>query len=152
MKEDLKANNQKYDGLQSRFTDISKTRTVSAFSQYSMLFKRNWQYLLRNPRTLNAIFFNSVFVALLILALYWNIGHINNSILYPIPQPKKISGKLFDWLGLALLLANNLTFSSTMIVILAMPCMVPVFKREMMNKMYSPSVYLFSRYTSHQVI
>ena len=34
--------------------------------------------MLRNPRTLNAAFFNSMFVALLVLALYFNVGDIDD--------------------------------------------------------------------------
>lgn len=33
-----------------------------------------------------------------------------------------------------------------------MPVQVPVFRRELMNKMYSPSVYLYARFISSTLI
>jgi len=33
-----------------------------------------------------------------------------------------------------------------------MPMQVPVFKRELMNKMYSPTIYYFGRVTSGMLI
>jgi hypothetical protein len=43
-------------------------------------------------------------------------------------------------------------FPSLMLVIIQMPLQVPVFKREIMNKMYSPTVYFFARVTSGIII
>jgi len=33
--------------------------------------------MLRNPRTLNAAFFNAIFIALLTLALYYKVGDLS---------------------------------------------------------------------------
>ena len=59
------------------FTDLEafgSNRKVSCCTQFLALFKRNCQYLLRNPRSLNAILFNGTFTALLVLALFWKVG------------------------------------------------------------------------------
>ena len=49
-------------------------------------------------------------------------------------------------------MANNLMFPAQMLVIIQMPLQVPVFKREIMNKMYSPTIYYFARVTSGMII
>jgi len=43
-------------------------------------------------------------------------------------------------------------FPSLMLVIIQMPLQVPVFKRELMNKMYSPTIYYFGRVASGMLI
>jgi hypothetical protein len=64
----------KYDGFNARFSLIEERRQVSKWLQFRMIFERNILYLTRNPRTLNAVFFNAAFFGLLILALFYKVG------------------------------------------------------------------------------
>jgi hypothetical protein len=68
--------------------------------------------MLRNPRTLNAAFFNAVFIGLLTLALYYKVGDIST---YKEGDDQKAVN---NWVGLSFLLANNLMFPSLMLVII----------------------------------
>ena len=43
-------------------------------------------------------------------------------------------------------------FPALMLVIIQMPLQVPVFKRELMNKMYTPTIYYFARVSSGMLI
>ncbi len=53
---------------------ISEGRTESGWRQFSELFKRNFVYLMRNPIIIRMTFINSVFIALLVLALFWKVA------------------------------------------------------------------------------
>lgn len=66
-----KKKNDTYAGISTNFEALGAEREVSMWKQFSMIFVRNWHYLLRNPRTLSGIAFNGVFTGLLQLALYW---------------------------------------------------------------------------------
>ena len=50
------------------------------------------------------------------------------------------------------MLSNSLMFPSVMLVIIQMPMQVPVFKRELMNKMYSPTIYYLARVLSGMLV
>ena len=63
-----------YDGIEARFSKIARERQVSKCTQFVAIFKRNLAYLLRNPRTLQALFINMTFTALVYLAVYFKIG------------------------------------------------------------------------------
>lgn len=109
-------------------------------------------YLLRNPRTLGATVFNAIFIGLLTLALFYKSGDLSGIYDYSVLD---IDGRLnyfhrglANWIGISFLMANNLMFPSLMVVIIQMPLQVPVFKRELMNKMYTPTVYFFGRILS----
>eukprot|EP00355_Strombidium_rassoulzadegani_P000908 CAMPEP_0168615028 /NCGR_PEP_ID=MMETSP0449_2-20121227/4289_1 /TAXON_ID=1082188 /ORGANISM="Strombidium rassoulzadegani, Strain ras09" /LENGTH=148 /DNA_ID=CAMNT_0008655747 /DNA_START=672 /DNA_END=1118 /DNA_ORIENTATION=+ len=54
--------------------------------------------------------------------------------------------------GLAFLLSNNISFSTSSGVILQMPLQVPVFKRELANNMYTPTTYFWGRFCSNVLI
>jgi len=81
--------------------------------QFREIFMRNLTYMLRNPRTLNAAFFNSVFIALLILALFYKVGDYTRATTY--------KQAVQNWVGLSIMLANNLMFPAQMLVIIQMP-------------------------------
>lgn len=63
-----------YDGIEARFSKIARTRMVGKCFQFRMIFDRNMTYLLRNPRTLQALFFNISITALFLLAIFWKVG------------------------------------------------------------------------------
>lgn len=107
-------------------------------------------YLLRNPRTLGATVFNAIFIGLLTLALFYGSGDLSD--VYNIKDEEEKASFFYrglaNWVGISFLMANNLMFPSLMVVIIQMPLQVPVFKRELMNKMYTPTVYFFGRILS----
>ena len=72
--EDITRIEQKFHGIHTDFKQLAADRNVSSLTQFIELFKRNLQYLVRNPRGLKGVFFNGVFSGLLQLALYWHIG------------------------------------------------------------------------------
>ena len=71
----------------------------------------------------------------------------------PLNEPELfVAVHIQNILGLSLLVNNNLFFSSAMIVVLQIPIMVPVFKREIMNRMYTPTVYFLARLLSNLIL
>lgn len=50
------------------------------------------------------------------------------------------------------MISNQLSFSASINVILQVPLQAPVMKRELANKMYSPSAYFLGRYTSNVIM
>ena len=91
------------------------------------------------------------------LALFYGVGDLSGLDEYI--EKRDIKGAesyyrkaIGNWVGLSFLLANNLMFPSIMVVIIQMPLQVPVFKRELMNKMYTPTIYFFARIFSGMVL
>lgn len=121
-------------------------RSSSTMTQFNAIFMRNLQYHIRNPRSFNGLVFSGLFTALLCLALYWKVGKFEAENFY---NTTKLMTYIYNLKGFAFLLANNISFSSSNSVILQMPLEVPVFKRELANKMYTPSTYFLGRFTSH---
>ena len=68
---------QKYKGFQAKFSMISADRSVGSWKQFVELFKRNMSYLFRNPAVIRMTFFNTVFVALLVLSLFWRVCDVD---------------------------------------------------------------------------
>ena len=54
--------------------------------------------------------------------------------------------------GLAFMISNQLSFSASLNVLLQMPMQVPVMKRELANKMYTPTAYFMGRYLSNLML
>jgi len=90
---------------------IGMSRKVGALTTFAALFNRNILYLLKNPKSLITIFFNAVFIGLLVLAVFWRIGNMNKYIEHPMRIPQ-------NWGGFCFLLTNNLIISTTMAVII----------------------------------
>ena len=132
------------------FRDFDQGRSNNCCKQFVEIFKRNWQYLKRNPRSWNGIVLNGVFTGLLTLSLYIHIGKLDPA--KTDPNGPEFVGWVYNLSGLGFLLANNISFSSSSSVILQMPLMVPVFKREVANKMYTPSTYYLGRFFSHMIL
>eukprot|EP00347_Sterkiella_histriomuscorum_P018132 403346668 len=150
----IEAYEQRYEGFEARFSIIQEKRSVSTWVQFRELFKRNLKYLLRNPRTLNATLFNSIFIGLLVLAIYFKVGDMSGILnQHTVEDAESFYRKTIgNWVGLSFLLSNNLMFPAIMVVIIQMPLQVPVFKRELMNKMYTPTIYFFARVFSGMLL
>lgn len=97
---------------------ISDERSVSGWTQFVELFKRNSMYLLRNPATIRMTFVNAAFLALLVLALFFKIAdiYLGNDYFF-----EKTSVSLYNWVGLSFMITNNIMMSSILNVVLQMP-------------------------------
>ena len=101
---------------------------------------RNLVYLLRNPSTLRLIFSNAIIMGLVTLSIFYKAGDFYHA---------KTAGQAFgNFVGMSFATSNNFLFPAVSAVVLQMPLQVPVFKREVMNRMYSPTVYYFARILS----
>jgi hypothetical protein len=133
--------------LQSNFTEIGFKRKVSSCTAFNAIFVRNVDYILKNPQSLKGIFFTGLWLGILVMILWWNTCSFKD--LNKAPNPKRfVDDHMNNILGLSLFLNNETFYSSSMIVVLSIPLMVPVFKRELMNRMYSPTVYFLARLLS----
>jgi hypothetical protein len=65
---------ERYTALDTNFKDFAENRGARWCMQFNEVFKRNLQFLGRNKNAISAVFFNSTFISLLILSLYWKIG------------------------------------------------------------------------------
>lgn len=132
-----------YEGIEARFSKIALERKVSVCQQFIAIFKRNMTYLLRNPRTIQSMFMNAILIAVFYLCTYWHMGD-------PDPYtPTAQRQMIANFKGLSFLLTNSLFYPAILLVVIQMPLQVPVFQRELMNKMYLPSPYFFGRMLSH---
>ena len=104
-----------FSGLNQNFDKFNKNRQSSTWTQFEAVFVRNWQYLVRNPRSLNGILFNGTFTALLCLALYIHIGDYSK---IDFNNPASYYQWIFNISGFAFLLSNNISFSSSSSVII----------------------------------
>ena len=50
------------------------------------------------------------------------------------------------------MMSNQLSFSASINVILQIPMQAPVMKRELANKMYSPTAYFLGRFLSNMIL
>ena len=80
--------------------------------QFKAIFKRNLSYLLRNPRTLQALFVNVTVTAFIYLCVYWQIGDPDD---YDDTAQRQM---IANFKGISFLLSNSLFFPAiTMVVI-----------------------------------
>lgn len=101
---------QKYQGFNAKFSMISAERSVSGLKQFIELFKRNMTYLFRNPAIIRMTFFNTIFVALLVLALFWRVCDVdlaNDGATLVLTRRS-----MFNWIGLSFMLTNNIMMPS----------------------------------------
>ena len=136
----------KFANFQTDIDQLGNDRKTGFCTQFITLFKRNAQYLLRNPRSLNAILMNGIFTALLVLALFWNVGKYSAE---DLEKTANLNRFISNLLGLAFMMTNNICFSTSSGVIIQMPLQVPVFRREKANKMYTSTSYFFARFWSN---
>jgi hypothetical protein len=65
----------KYKNFQARFTVLQEARTVGSMRKFFLIFARNLLFLRRNPKIIIAIFINSVYFGLVLVAIFFNIGN-----------------------------------------------------------------------------
>lgn len=139
----------KFRNLVIDLESIGDKRKRGCCTQFMAIFKRNSQFIVRNPKTMTGIFVNGVIAALLSLALYWKVGEISDE---QLADPAFRGRFIANMLGLSFMLTNTISSSSSYAAIHPMPNEVPVFRRETANKMYSPSAYFFGRFWSNTLI
>ncbi len=139
----------RYAGFEAKFSMISTNRSVSGCKQFNELFKRNITYLFRNPITIRVTFISTAFTSLLTMILFYKVAGVD---LTDDNRLTQTSQSLFNWLGLSFMLTNNMLIPACQNVVLQMPMQVPVFKREIMNHMYSPTAYFFARTLSGMLV
>ena len=66
----------RFTNINTRFETFAEKRRSSFCRQYIEIFARNMRFLLRNRKGLIAIIFNSAFIALLMLSVWYNTGYI----------------------------------------------------------------------------
>jgi ABC-2 type transporter len=128
---------------------IQADRSVSGWKQFTEIFKRNITYLLRNPTTVRMTFINAAFISLVVLALFYKVGDVDLS---KDTEGVKTRQSIFNWVGFSFMIGTNLMMTSVQNVVLQMPVQVPVFKREIMNHMYTPTAYFWGRSLSGLLI
>jgi hypothetical protein len=85
--------------------------------QFREIFKRNLQYLLRNPRTLQALFVNVIVTSFVIEAVFWHVAEPD----YFTPSMTlntELSQLLQNLKGLSFLLVNSLMFPAITLVVI----------------------------------
>lgn len=112
---------------------------------------------MRNKRALSGVFFNAIFFSFFILSLYWKVGDFPD--LTQIAKDQGIQKAQEEYQtyvanirGLAFMLSNQLSISASMNAVLQVPMQAPVMRRELANKMYSPSAYYLGRFTSNLIL
>ena len=66
---------------------------------------------LRNPRALRTLIFNTIFVSLMVLALFWRVGKEANTLI-------ELAQQIYNFIGLAFLMNNNIMFPAIMGVVI----------------------------------
>lgn len=148
---------------EAKFTEIEKQRKVNAFMQWFFIFRRNLIYLMQNTGVVAATQLNAVILGLFILALYWKRYKINEDEVYALIEdhiltdpeniPLIVNGyfsNLFqDWIGYIMIFLMCIMFNSALTVIMQIPLQVPIFKAELMSRMYHPVTYFYGRFLSN---
>jgi hypothetical protein len=73
-------------------------------------------YLFRNPAIIRMTIFNTVFVALLVLALFWKVCDVD--LTKDTLELTLTRRAMFNWIGLSFMLTNNIMMPSVMNVVL----------------------------------
>ena len=119
---------------------MHEDRTVGFCRQLNQIFYRNLIYLLRNPRTFQSAIINSLFLSVCFSAIFYHSAQFS--------EDRTFDRQRANWIGVPGIITNNITYYGIFVCILQMPMWVPIMKRELMNKMYSPTTYYFGRILS----
>jgi hypothetical protein len=67
-------------------------------------------YLFRNPAVIRMVIFNTIFVAGLVLALFWKVCNVD--LTHDTEDLILTRRSMFNWVGLSFMLTNNIMFPS----------------------------------------
>ncbi len=99
---------------------------------------------------MQATIFNSFFLSIIFGSLLWNVGSnypgIYNDpyVSHSVPTPEEADALKF-YMGASTMLMNNIYNWAALGCILQLPLWVPILKRELMNRMYTPGIYFLTR-------
>jgi hypothetical protein len=149
----------RYSTINTNFKDFEENRGSSFCVQFTQIFRRNMLFLVRNRKSMAAVIFNSTLISLLLLSVYSNVGVFPDLKQYNLLDPVDRDRANTDYQnyiknlsGLAFMMSNQLSFSASINVLLQVPLQAPVMKRELANKMYSPTAYFLGRFTSNMIL
>ena len=74
IKEDMGIHLKQYQGIETNFRDFAENRSSGFLKQFIEIFKRNFLSILRNKKALAGVVGNSVFISLLILSVFYQVG------------------------------------------------------------------------------
>ena len=152
--EDIKEREDRYNVIDTNFQDFADKRSSGFMQQFIEIWIRNIKYLFRNKKSLIGVLFNGAFISLILLSIYYKIGVFPDINSYPntpegFKTKENVLNQYFQNLsGLSFILSNTLSISASVNVILQVPLQAPVMKRELANKMYSPTAYYLGRFLS----
>ena len=101
---------------------------------------------MRNPRAQKAMVGQGIFMGLLILSLFYEVGKVDKKKLTTDPASR--GQFVANLLGLSFMLPVNISMSSAQNVLLQLPMQAPVFRREKANRMYTTPAYFMGRLLS----
>jgi hypothetical protein len=83
--------------------------------KFFLIFGRNALFLRRNPRIILAIFINSIYFGLVLVAVFFHVGirTVDSNGVW-----QSIDVWIGNWVGIAQILSNNITFTSCLTVVL----------------------------------
>ncbi len=158
--EGMEIRNDRYNEIDTNFQEFAENRNSGFISQFSEIFVRNSKFLFRNKKAFSSIISNAIFIALVMLSVFYHVA-----VFPPSVQEKINSGdahteddmtKYFQYRrnlgGVTLHFSNQMSVSATLNVILQVPMQVPVTRRELGSKMYSPSTAFLGRFFSNMII
>ena len=85
--------------------------------KFFLIFGRNALFLRRNPRIILAIFINSIYFGLVLVAVFFQVGVRGEKDLNG-DYKQSLDVWIGNWVGIAQMLSNNITFTSCLTVVL----------------------------------
>lgn len=123
IEEGIKLRSGRYSDIDTNFRDFAENRGAGFSRQFKEIFVRNWLFLNRNKRALFGILFNSFFVALMMLSIYYQIGvfpDIIGMVSQETDESKALSDAqntynryILNIRGLAFMMSNQLSTSAS---------------------------------------
>eukprot|EP00347_Sterkiella_histriomuscorum_P011999 403370276 len=125
------------ESLHQQLSMIGEERNITFGHQLKHLLKRQYKYLIRNPRTFYGCLFISVFMIILQSALFHDIGEKTLSL----TDEKQNYRTMANWAGYVFFGVSDPFISIGMAQILQIPLLNPVYYREKASGFYSVHAY-----------
>ena len=139
--------------LSRRFTLRDDARKVSFCRQMSLIFKRNMTGAIRNPLQLLAVLILGCVQSFMLITLYSGVGNVKLEDFKSAHSKDDLTDVakkyIYNWLGLVFLASSDQFIICAFAMILLIPMALPVFKREMGNRMYTPAAYFWATTASN---
>ena len=139
--------------LSRRFKLKDEERRVSFWRQTTLIFNRNMVGAIRSPLQLLAVVILGFVQSFLLVTLYRGIGIVKHEDFEQIHSKDELTEVgtkyIHNWLGLVFLASSDQYIICAFAMILLIPMALPVFKREMGNRMYTPAAYFWATTASN---